>query len=118
MCGPVPLSAQIFLVRDDGETEIRSVSPGRFQMSIFGEKSSLGVLLRLTRQAHALGDEDAHLPFSNEHLPMTILPMGIFSSLILRLAWPLWPSLSARLGGSCCRRCIGLRLFLRYRLSG
>src|SRR5580700_6439319 len=67
-------------------TEVRSRPPGRLQMSIFGEKSSLGVLLRLTRQAHALGDEVAHLPFFKWAFPMTILPMGIFSSLILSLA--------------------------------
>jgi hypothetical protein len=49
---------------DGSKTDRRKEpSPGRLQMSIFGEKSSLGVLLRLTRQGHALGDEDAHLPF-------------------------------------------------------
>jgi hypothetical protein len=58
-------------------------SPGGLQMGIFGEKSSLGVLLRLTRQGHALGDEDAHPPlfqmgvfdddFANEHLPAKAL---------------------------------------------
>jgi len=44
-------------------------------MGIFGEKSSLGVLLRLTPQGHALGDEDAHLPFFKCASSMTILPM-------------------------------------------
>jgi hypothetical protein len=49
-------------------------------MGIFGQKNSLGVLLRLTRQGHALGDEDAHLPFFKWASSMTILPMGIFQS--------------------------------------
>jgi hypothetical protein len=47
-------------------------------MGIFGEKSSLGVLLRLTRQGHALGDEDAHLPSFKRASSTTILAMGIF----------------------------------------
>jgi len=47
-------------------------------MGIFGEKNSLGVLLPLTRQGHALRDEDAHLPFFKWASSMMILPMGIF----------------------------------------
>jgi hypothetical protein len=47
-------------------------------MGIFGGKSSFGVLLRLTRQGHALGDEDAHLPFFKWASSLTILPVGIF----------------------------------------
>jgi len=47
-------------------------------MSIFGKKSSLGVLLRLMHQGYALSDEDAHPPFLKWASSMTILLMSIF----------------------------------------